>query len=59
MPIANALRPQLAWTHYRALLKVSGETARKWYVEEAIKGQWSNRQLERQVNTEEKQGRCL
>ena len=50
-PIANALRSQLTWTHYRALLKVSGETARKWYVEEAVKGQWSSRQLERQIST--------
>ena len=50
-PIANALRSQLTWTHYRALLKVSGETARKWYVEETVKGQWSSRQLERQIST--------
>lgn len=50
-PIANALRSQLTWTHYRALLKVSGETARKWYVEEAVKRQWSSRQLERQIST--------
>ena len=50
-PIANALRSQLTWTHYRSLLKVSGETARKWYVEEAVKGQWSSRQLERQIST--------
>ena len=50
-PIANALRSQLTWTHYRSLLKVSNESARNWYIEEAIKGQWSSRQLERQINT--------
>ena len=36
-PIANALRSQLTWTHYRSLLKVSNESARNWYIEEAIK----------------------
>ncbi|WP_044974920.1 PDDEXK nuclease domain-containing protein [Ruminococcus sp. HUN007] len=50
-PIANALRSQLTWTHYRSLLKVNNESARNWYIEEAIKGQWSSRQLERQINT--------
>ena len=44
-PIANALRSQLTWTHYRSLLKVSNESARNWYIEEAIKEQWSSRQL--------------
>ena len=50
-PIANALRSQLTWTHYRSLLKVSNESARNWYIEEAIKGQWSSRQLDRQIST--------
>ena len=27
-PIANALRSQLTWTHYRSLLKVNSESAR-------------------------------
>ena len=30
-PIANALRSQLTWTHYRLLLPVENEQARQWY----------------------------
>ena len=48
---ANALRSQLTWTHYRALLKVENEAARDWYMEECIRSGWSSRQLERQIST--------
>lgn len=48
---ANALRSQLTWTHYRLLLKVKDEKARKWYIEETIRSHWSTRQLERQIST--------
>lgn len=50
-PIRNALRSELSWTHYRFLLKVENESARKYYMEEAIGGHWSTRQLERQINS--------
>lgn len=50
-PIANALRSQLTWTHYRLLLKVESEQARNWYMNEAIEAGWSSRQLERQIST--------
>ena len=50
-PIANALRTQLTWTHYRSLLKVEDENARSWYEKEAIKEGWSSRQLDRQIST--------
>lgn len=50
-PIQDALRPELSWTHYRYLMKVSDETARNFYVEEAVKSGWSSRQLQRQINT--------
>ncbi|MBQ9274786.1 MAG: DUF1016 family protein [Succinivibrio sp.] len=50
-PNANALRAQLTWTHYRALLRVDDEAARNWYLEESIKAGWSGRQLERQIST--------
>ena len=50
-PIVNALRSQLSWTHYRILLRVDRADARKFYLEEAIEGNWSTRQLERQVNS--------
>ena len=50
-PIQDALRPELSWTHYRSLMKVADETARKFYLEETIKSGWSSRQLDRQINS--------
>ena len=50
-PIWNALRPELSWTHYRSLMKVTDEMARNFYLEEAVKAGWSARQLERQINS--------
>lgn len=50
-PIANALRSQLTWTHYRLLLSVDDAEARNWYMEESIRAAWSSRQLERQIST--------
>ncbi len=34
-PIRGALRPELAWTHYRLLLRVEKPDARAWYLKEA------------------------
>ena len=50
-PNTNALRSQLTWTHYRALLRVEDDTARNWYMAECIQAGWSSRQLERQIST--------
>jgi predicted nuclease of restriction endonuclease-like (RecB) superfamily len=50
-PNANALRSELSWTHYRLLMRVENENARTFYMEEAVKAQWSTRQLERQINS--------
>ena len=50
-PIVDALRLQLTWTHYRLLLRVEKEATREFYLEECITGNWSTRQLERQINT--------
>lgn len=47
----DALRPELTWTHYRILMHVEKEKARGFYLQEAIEGNWSTRQLERQVNS--------
>lgn len=47
----HALRDELSWTHYRLLLKVDKEGAREFYLKEAIAGNWSTRQLERQINS--------
>ena len=49
-PNWNALRTELSWTHYRALLRVEDDTARNWYMEESVRAGWSSRQLERQIS---------
>jgi predicted nuclease of restriction endonuclease-like (RecB) superfamily len=48
---SHALRGELSWTHYRLLLKVKKENARDFYIKEATTGNWSTRQLERQINS--------
>lgn len=50
-PKRNALRSELTWTHYRLLMREEKESAREFYMDEAIKGNWSTRELERQINT--------
>jgi predicted nuclease of restriction endonuclease-like (RecB) superfamily len=50
-PIVDALRLQLTWTHYRLLLRVEKEATREFYQEECLTGNWSTRQLERQINS--------
>ena len=50
-PIRGALRPELAWTHYRLLLRVEKPDARAWYLKEAADQNWSTRALERQINS--------
>ena len=49
-PIRDALRHELSWTHYRALLSIPDEAARTWYMDEAAKAHWSTRQLSRQIS---------
>jgi len=50
-PKWNAVSSELSWTHYRLLLKVENANAREFYLEEAFAGNWSTRQLERQINS--------
>lgn len=45
------LSPDLSWTHYRTLLRVDSPDARAFYEIEAIKNNWSARELERQINS--------
>lgn len=47
----HALRDELSWTHYRLLMKLENEEVRNFYIEECIEGNWSTRQLERQINS--------
>lgn len=50
-PKSYALRSELSWTHYCLLMRVENKNARQFYIEEAIKSNWSTRQLERQINS--------
>jgi len=50
-PKCDALRHELSWTHYRALLRVDSEAARQWYMNEAAEQNWSTRALDRQIGT--------
>ena len=45
------LHPNLSWTHYRTLLRVDKVEARAFYEIEALKNNWSARELERQINS--------
>lgn len=42
---------ELSWTHYRLLSKVHQPAARRYYLDEAVAGRWSTRELERQILT--------
>ena len=42
---------ELSWTHYRLLCKVHQPDARRYYLDEAVAGRWSTRELERQILT--------
>lgn len=48
-PIVHALRAQLSWTQYKLLLSVDNDDKRQFYIAEAVKNNWSTRQLERQM----------
>ena len=50
---ACQLSPQiLSWSHYRILLRVENEAARKWYEQEAYRQTWAVRTLQRNVETQ-------
>ncbi len=50
-PIANALRSQLNWTQYRALIQISDADKREYYELEAVNNNWTARELERQIDS--------
>ncbi|EJL05680.1 protein of unknown function (DUF1016) [Pseudomonas fluorescens Q2-87] len=50
-PIWDAVRTELSWTHYRTLLRVEHDDARRWYMKEVVIQNWSTRALERQIGT--------
>lgn len=50
---ACQLSPEvLSWSHYRILLRVENDDARKWYEQEAYRQTWAVRTLQRNVETQ-------
>ena len=47
--VDSVSRQLLPWTHYRELIRVESEEARKWYEQEAIREMWSTRTLHRNI----------
>ena len=47
----DAVCRELSWSHYRLLMRIEDENARDFYIKETIDGNWSVRQLEREINT--------
>lgn len=43
---------ELSWSHYRELMRVEDDAARKYYVEECVKCHWGVRLLQRQIHTQ-------
>ena len=50
--IVNTCVHNLNWSHFRTLLRVSDESARLWYMNEAAKEGWSVRTLDRNIGTQ-------
>ena len=48
----NLQRFPLPWSHYVRLLRIDDSNAREFYEEEAIRGGWSARQLDRQIGSQ-------
>ena len=44
-PIWGSVKPESTWTHYITLMRVEEQDIREFYMEEALKGNWSVRQL--------------
>ena len=53
LPVAaeKEFNPNLSWSHYRDLMRVTNLEARDFYEQEAVECGWTNVQLERQIQT--------
>jgi len=49
--IRDTLCPELSWSHYRRLMRISIENERLFYMKEAAECDWTVRQLERNINS--------
>ena len=51
-PIANALRSQLNWTQYRALIQIDDAKKREYYELESVNNCWTARETTRQIHSQ-------
>lgn len=50
-PIYASVPRELSWAHFREIIRIYRKEERDFYLEEAIKSNWSYRELNRQINT--------
>lgn len=50
--IRDTVRPELSWSHYRLLIRITNEEERQFYVNESATQYWSTRKLERNINSQ-------
>ena len=50
-PNCHTLCDELSWSHYRLIISLEDENARNFYIKEAVDGNWSVRQLAREIQT--------
>ena len=49
--VVSSILSQLGWTHYKILLRIDSQDKIDFYIAEAIKNNWTTRQLERQIHS--------
>lgn len=52
LPIRYTLCSELSWSHIRMIMRLSTEEERNYYIEESKGGNWSVRELERNIKTD-------
>ena len=50
-PIWSAVPTELSWSHFQELIRIDRKEEREFYEQEAIKSNWGDRELNRQINT--------
>lgn len=50
-PIVSALRTQFNWSQYKLLISIDDPSKREYYELEALKNNWTGREMERQINS--------
>lgn len=58
-PIVNAVRSQLNWTQYRALIQIDNPKKREYYELESVNHGWTARETERQIHSQLWERLCL